>query len=261
MTSFGATSTAISGWAQNTFNGIVSANAVSGWASQTLSNSGIAFLAADTATSGWTLRTITQSGVALSGWVMSSLTGDLSLVNSITITGGNLTLPETGNMIFGTATGSKIGTAITQKLAFYGSTPITQPSGDIASGLINAGLLQGPAAFLSATNLSLGTIPSGNGVDSFSINFGIMQSGTLTPYPHSGNFQHGQNNGAHTLAAPPASCTMILEYTNGGSAGALTTSAYTKLSGDTLTTVSGSKFLLYITKTQNYSNLNVLALQ
>lgn len=239
----------------------VSANPISGWMLNTLVNSGIAYLSADSSTSGWARATIVNSGQAISGWMQSSLTGNLSLVNSITITGGNLTLPETGNMIFGTATGSKIGTAITQKLAFYGSTPITQPSGNIASGLINLGLLQGPAAFLSATNLALGTMPSGQGVDSFSINFGIMQSGTLTPYPHSGNFQHGQNNGAHTLAAPPAPCTMILEYTNGGSAGALTTSAYTKLSGDTLTTVSGSKFLLYITKTQNYSNLNVLALQ
>ncbi len=157
--------------------------------------------------------------------------------------------------------GLLIGSAANQKIGFYNIAPIVQPSGDIGSGLINIGIMSGPTYSMSATNLSLGTVPSGNGVDSFSLFFGVLQSGTFTPYPHSGNFQHGQNNGAHTLAVPPSPCTMILEYTNGGSAGAITTSSYTKQTGDALTTTSGSKFLMYITKTQNYSNLNVLALQ
>jgi len=38
------------------------------------------------------------------------------------------TLSDANNIIFGTTIGSKIGTAPNQKLAFYNSTPITQPS-------------------------------------------------------------------------------------------------------------------------------------
>lgn len=47
------------------------------------------------------------------------------------ISGGVLTGPLTlqdVNMILGTVTGTKFGTAVTQKLSFFNSTPIVQPS-------------------------------------------------------------------------------------------------------------------------------------
>ena len=50
-----------------------------------------------------------------------------------TIIRGNLTLFDPSDIIVGTTTGTKIGTAPTQKLAFYGDTPIVQPSTSIAS--------------------------------------------------------------------------------------------------------------------------------
>lgn len=40
----------------------------------------------------------------------------------------HLNIANAGNLIFGTTTGTKIGTGSTQKLSFYGVTPISQPS-------------------------------------------------------------------------------------------------------------------------------------
>jgi hypothetical protein len=57
----------------------------------------------------------------------------------------NLILADSGSfnsISFGTNSGSKIGTTTSQKLAFYNSTPIVQPSNiNVVSGLINLGLL------------------------------------------------------------------------------------------------------------------------
>lgn len=41
---------------------------------------------------------------------------------------GNLTMANAKNVVLNTGTGTKIGTATTQKLAFYNSTPVVQPS-------------------------------------------------------------------------------------------------------------------------------------
>ena len=48
------------------------------------------------------------------------------------------------NMAFGTTTGTRIGTATTQKLAFYNNTPITQPNGSILTALTSLGLVTTP---------------------------------------------------------------------------------------------------------------------
>jgi hypothetical protein len=41
---------------------------------------------------------------------------------------GTIGHPDGINLTFGTTTGSKIGTSTSQKLAFYNSTPVVQPS-------------------------------------------------------------------------------------------------------------------------------------
>ena len=46
---------------------------------------------------------------------------------------GDINLVEGGDIVLGTTTGTQIGTTTTQKLAFYGDTPIVQPSTSIAS--------------------------------------------------------------------------------------------------------------------------------
>ncbi len=55
---------------------------------------------------------------------------------------GNMTIADAINVILNSTTGTKIGTATTQKLAFFNSTPIVQPSNttDLRQALINLGL-------------------------------------------------------------------------------------------------------------------------
>lgn len=62
-------------------------------------------------------------------------------VNNPVFTGTTITLAEGQNLVIGTTTGTKFGTATTQKLAFYNSTPIVQPTGDLITGLQNLGLI------------------------------------------------------------------------------------------------------------------------
>jgi hypothetical protein len=41
---------------------------------------------------------------------------------------GNKSLNDGSNIVLGTTTGSKLGTATTQKLGFYNATPVVQPA-------------------------------------------------------------------------------------------------------------------------------------
>jgi hypothetical protein len=92
-------------------------------------------------------------------------------------------------------------------------------------------------------------------------NAGTKSSGTFTPDEANGNFQYGVNGGAHTLAPPTNNCTLIIQYTNNGSAGTITTSGFTKVTGSSLSTTSGDDFFFYITKNNGFSHLHVTALQ
>lgn len=105
------------------------------------------------------------------------------------------------------------------------------------------------------------TLSAGFLSDSYS--GGTVSSGTYTPAPATGqeNFQHYTNGGAHTLAPPASVCAVVIEILNNGSAGTITTSGFTKVTGDTLTTTNGHKFLAHITKSNSYSHLHITALQ
>lgn len=92
-------------------------------------------------------------------------------------------------------------------------------------------------------------------------NAGTKDSGTFTPDPTQGNFQYAVNDGAHTLAPPASSCTMVIQYTNGSSADAIATSGFTLVDGDSLTTTDGDDFFFYITVANGFSSLTVKALQ
>jgi hypothetical protein len=91
-------------------------------------------------------------------------------------------------------------------------------------------------------------------------NAGTKSSGTYTPAASDGNLQYAVNGGAHTLAPPSTNCTMIVQYTNNGSAGAITTSGFTKVSGS-FTTTNGDDFFAYITVTNGFSFVSIQALQ
>ncbi|MFO1100037.1 MAG: hypothetical protein U1E81_17625 [Xanthobacteraceae bacterium] len=84
--------------------------------------------------------------------------------------------------------------------------------------------------------------------------------GTFTPNPLNGNVQHAVNGGAHTLAAPASPCTIVVEYANNTSAGAITPSGFTKISG-AFDAGNGNKFIALIVKTNSYALLQITALQ
>lgn len=92
-------------------------------------------------------------------------------------------------------------------------------------------------------------------------NAGTKSSGTFTPDEANGNMQYCVNGGAFTLAPPTNNTTLILQVTNNGSAGAITTSGFTKVTGDVLTTTDGHDFFFFITKCNGFSHLSVQALQ
>lgn len=92
-------------------------------------------------------------------------------------------------------------------------------------------------------------------------NAGTKSTGTYTPDEANGNLQYAVNGGVHTLAPPTNNCTLIIQYTNNASAGAITTSGFTIVDGDTLTTTNGDDFFLQIIKCNGFSSLTVKALQ
>jgi hypothetical protein len=110
----------------------------------------------------------------------------------------------------------------------------------------------------TSTNLTVG-------YSATQYSLGTISSGTVTPAFANGNEQKYTNNGAHTLA--PATLTagratsITVEITNGASAGAITTSGFTKKMGDAFTTTNGHKFKCFIHIGDAGSLLNVVALQ
>ena len=103
------------------------------------------------------------------------------------------------------------------------------------------------------------------GFSAAAYNAGTQTTGTYTPDVDNGNFQYTINGGAHTLGVPSKNCTMVILYKNNASAGTVTTSGYTKVDGDTISTTDGDEFFFYITRvndgTTTFSMLTVKALQ
>lgn len=94
-------------------------------------------------------------------------------------------------------------------------------------------------------------------------NFGSKTTGTFTPSLANGQFQYGTNDGAHAIGAPAADGSVVLHYTNGVAAGALSFSGFTvgTNTGDALTTTSGHQFRIYIDRINGVSTYTIKALQ
>lgn len=94
---------------------------------------------------------------------------------------------------------------------------------------------------------------------------GTLTTGTTTPDPAHGNFQRAVNGGSFTLAPPSVgngdSVSMTIQVTNNGSAGTITTSGFSKVTGSSLTTANGDDFMFFITVCNGFSFLNAVALQ
>lgn len=72
---------------------------------------------------------------------------------------------------------------------------------------------------------------------------GTKSSGTYTPSTADGSMQVAVNGGAHTLAPQTDDSTIVIKYTNNGSAGTITTSGYTAVKGDAFTTTDTHVFI------------------
>jgi hypothetical protein len=91
-------------------------------------------------------------------------------------------------------------------------------------------------------------------------NQGTKTSGTFTLNRTNGSEQYYVNGGAHTLAPQSAEGTITTIITNNASAGAITTSGYTRVVGS-LTTTNAHKFLTRSTRTPAETLLEIVAYQ
>lgn len=129
------------------------------------------------------------------------------------------------------------------------------------TGILNKEIVD-PSNDIGIATLVSGTLASGVGANVDPANIGTISSGTVTPAPQThGPMPYYTNNGAHTLAPPANPCTLLVEITNAAGAGAITTSGFTKVDGDSFTTTNGHKFMCTVIKSKNYSALSVKALQ
>jgi hypothetical protein len=112
------------------------------------------------------------------------------------------------------------------------------------------------AAMLNTENQALT-----GGATVTSKDLGTQSSGTLTLDMGDRPLQHYTNNGAHTLAPGSVVGASLIDITNGASAGAITTSGWTKVAGDSFTTTNGHKFRCHCSVGNGGSLLVVQALQ
>ncbi len=89
---------------------------------------------------------------------------------------------------------------------------------------------------------------------------GVVSSGTVTPEPGDRAVQHYTNGGAHTLAPSANVGSILLDITNNASAGAITTSGFTKVVG-TFATTDGYKYRCHISIGNAGSLLTIQGLQ
>lgn len=90
---------------------------------------------------------------------------------------------------------------------------------------------------------------------------GTQSSGTLTLDMGDRPLQHYTNNGAHTLAPGTVNGFCLVDITNGASAGAITTSGWTQVAGDSFDTTNANKFRCHCSVGNAGSLLIVQAMQ
>jgi hypothetical protein len=111
-------------------------------------------------------KVLTNNGSALS-WE-TALTAEADTLATVTARGAitdtpltvrSLNVADGYNLIFGTSTGTKIGTATNQKLAFFGVTPIVQPINTVPldTVLVNLGLQASGGNPSVSTNFKIGS--------------------------------------------------------------------------------------------------------
>ena len=144
-------------------------------------------------------------------------------------------------------------------MPYLGSEPAQSAlvAGDIADSAVTTAKIADDA--VTVAKLVTGTLTDGYAGTDFDL--GTNTTGTETLDHTNGNFQKGVNGGAHTLAPQSTTSTIVVQYTNDGSAGTLTTSGYTLVDGSDLTTTNGDDFMMYSTVLNSFKHLHIVALQ
>jgi hypothetical protein len=92
------------------------------------------------------------------------------------LSGTAVTITDGYNLGVGTSTGTKFGVSTSSKLAFYGSTPVTQPNGpNVVTSLVNLGLLRSGSTTYGVFPLSPKTLTT-----TASLAFGNVNSNSST---------------------------------------------------------------------------------
>jgi len=181
----------------------------------------------------------------------SAVTGNVVSYNGTT---GKL-VADSGKLAADVVTGP--AASVDSELAVFNSTTGKIIKRSTLTGVLKAASGVASAATDGTDYMSPDTTSNlSAGFTTTSVAVGTKSTGTFTPDPTLGNIQHYTNGGAHTLAPPSSVCTMVIECTN-ASAGALTTSGFSVVSGDTYSSTGTKKHIFYITKTNGYSELCV----
>lgn len=106
------------------------------------------------------------------------------------------------------------------------------------------------------TDLTTADQPVTGGALITSLDLGTKSTGTLTPDPGARPIQRYINGGAHTLAPGSSYGHYILDITNNGSAGAVTTSGWTKVVG-AFDTTNAHKFRCFCSVSELGSLLSI----
>lgn len=185
---------------------------------------------------------------------VNTVTGQVPTTISSNVVSNSKLAQAPANTIKGNATG---GTANVTDLTTLPTAAFPALTGDVTT---SAGSVSTTAASNILKSNTTNTITVGYGITPF--NGGTVSSGTFTPSAANGNYQFYTNNGAHTLANPTSDCAIDILVTNGASAGAITFTTFTVgTTGDGLTTVNGSKFIISIRRINAISTYVVKALQ
>lgn len=104
-------------------------------------------------------------------------------------------------------------------------------------------------------------LPILGGATIATLGLGNITSGTVTIEVGNRPVQEYTNNGAHTLTMSGNWGITVVDIVNGATAGAITTSSFTKVAGDPFTTTNGHKFRCSLSKNANGSLLSIQALQ
>ncbi|MGZ8432772.1 MAG: hypothetical protein ACXWYM_00310 [Candidatus Binatia bacterium] len=208
-------------------------------------------------------------------WWITQVNVDGAVVGPTSATDGNIALFDstTGKLIKNSAYSPSSFQAVDQALTDISGLAVTDGNFIVGDGV--NWVAESGATVRASLGLTIGTHVQEYDADTMksdvtanltvgytttSYNAGTKTTGTFTPDPALGNFQHAVNGGAHTLAPPANACAIIIEYLNNGSAGAITTSGFTKVTG-TFTTTDTNKFHCSIIKGNSYSSLDIRALQ